>query len=210
MPLEIESEYFCTRTNITSFWGKGRKSHLVVEFLGTVKLIEGREGLEWLILVPKKFQGIGWGFFFSFFMNWNLIFSFGFFKKIPSLLLELSFKFGPLFQVLKSGLEFSWKNPSCWHIWFWSQYMPTTWKFETYFQIEPILGPDFIIDDFDSYMQNNIKNSGIINFYLMKKVLQMIENFSSIKINFFIIEKFQTRLHITHPKLKSRETKKKW
>lgn len=32
--------------------------------------------------------------------------------------------------------------------------MPTNWKFETYFEIEPILGPDFIIDDFDS---NNAK-----------------------------------------------------
>jgi hypothetical protein len=60
--------------------------------------------------------------------------------------------------------------------------MPTTWKFETYFQIEPISGPDFINDDFDSNMQNNIINS---IFYLIIKVLQMIEIFGLIKMNFY-------------------------
>lgn len=37
----------------------------------------------------------------------------------------------------------------------------------------------------------------------------MIENFSSIKMNFFIIGKFQTTLHITHPKLKMSSDQKK-
>jgi hypothetical protein len=123
--------YFCTRTNLTSFWGKGRN----LPFVSLVG-ISGSEG--WVVHTRvgrflgstrncwfwflKSLEGSVWGFFFSFLMNWNLIFSYDFRRENFKPDFITSFQIGPLFQVLKSGSEFSWKNLSCWHIWFSSQY----------------------------------------------------------------------------------------